>query len=69
MLPLSPEPMRSSTGNSIESVEQPWRGVEPLRIVVMTQRVARVIVAPAPVMVEPSRSLCSSERTFTEARQ
>jgi hypothetical protein len=23
MLPLSPEPMRSSTGNSIESVEQP----------------------------------------------
>ena len=24
MLPLSPEPMRSSTGNSIESVEQPW---------------------------------------------
>jgi quercetin dioxygenase-like cupin family protein len=25
MLPLSPEPMRSSTGNSIESVEQPWR--------------------------------------------
>ena len=25
MLPLSPEPTRSSTGNSIESVEQPWR--------------------------------------------
>jgi hypothetical protein len=24
MLPLSPEQMRSSTGNSIESVEQPW---------------------------------------------
>src|ERR1700747_3194092 len=23
MLPLSPEPMRSSTGNSVESVEQP----------------------------------------------
>ena len=25
MLPLSPEPMRSSSGNSVESVEQPWR--------------------------------------------
>ena len=24
MLPLSPEPMRSSSGNSVESVEQPW---------------------------------------------
>ena len=23
MLPLSPEPMRSSSGNSVESVEQP----------------------------------------------
>ena len=28
MLPLSPEPMRSSTGNSIESVEQPWWAAE-----------------------------------------
>ena len=27
MLPLSPEQMRSSTGNSIESVEQPWVSV------------------------------------------
>ena len=29
MPPLSPEPMRSSTGNSIESVEQPWRYPPP----------------------------------------
>ena len=32
MLPLSPEPMRSSTGNSIESVEQPWHSAEATNI-------------------------------------
>ena len=29
------------------------RGVEPLRIVIMPQKVTRVTVAPVPVMVEP----------------
>ena len=29
------------------------RGIEPLRIAVMTQRATRVIVTPAPVIVEP----------------
>ena len=32
MLPLSPEPMRSSTGNSIESVEQPCGVTEEQRL-------------------------------------
>jgi len=29
------------------------RGVEPLRIVIMPQKITRVVVAPTPVMVEP----------------
>ena len=28
MLPLSPNPMRSSSGNSVESVEQPWESAD-----------------------------------------
>jgi len=51
----------------LEQEEPPWammaddaatlgsrrRGVEPLRIVVMPQKITRVVVAPTPVMVEP----------------
>ena len=46
------EPTWTMTANDAAALGSRRRGVEPLRIVVMPQRVPRVTVAPAPV-IEP----------------
>ena len=47
------EPTWAMTADDAADLGSRRRGVEPLRVVVMPQRVQRVIVAPTPVIVEP----------------
>jgi hypothetical protein len=59
MLPLSPEPMRSSTGNSIESVEQPWGEHVPEPILDLR---GRWILDPSCLRSNPSNTLFLATR-------
>jgi hypothetical protein len=47
------EPPWEMTATDAAELGSRRRGVEPLRIVVMPQKITRVAIAPAPVMVEP----------------
>jgi hypothetical protein len=47
------EPVWETTAEDAAELGSRRRGIEPLRIIVMPQRITRVIVAPAPVMLEP----------------
>ena len=50
------EPAWAMTPDDAAELGRRRRGVEPLRIVVMPQKITRVIVAPAPVIIEPMPS-------------
>jgi hypothetical protein len=47
------EPTWEMTADEAADLGNRRRGAEPLRIVIMPQKITRVAIAPAPVMVEP----------------
>ena len=47
------EPAWTMTVGDAADLGSRRRGVEPLRVLVLPQKITRVVVAPAPLMVEP----------------
>jgi hypothetical protein len=51
------EPMWEMTADDAAYLGSRRRGVEPLRILIMPQKITRITVAPAPVILEPMLNL------------